>query len=89
MLVAYKISFGEKNYKYFIGYWYNCNQVKPLHIMVSKTGSYLRSYDGQTKWMYFLSEGGDLFEKYNTIWNKFSNDIKNSFIASLYIIHTF
>ena len=54
MLVAYKISFGEKNYKYFIGYWYNCNQVKPLHIMVSKTGSYLRSYDGQTKWMYFL-----------------------------------
>ena len=57
--------------------------------MVSKTGSYLRSYDGQTKWMYFLSEGGDLFEKYNTIWNKFSNDIKNSFTVSLYIIHTF
>ena len=23
VLVSYKVSFGEKNYKYFIGYWYN------------------------------------------------------------------
>ena len=36
VLVSKKISFGEKNYKYFIGYLYNGNKVKPLNIMLSK-----------------------------------------------------
>ena len=26
---------------------------------------YVKSYDGQTKWMYFLIEDNDLLEKYN------------------------
>ena len=47
VLVSNKISFGEKNYKYFIGYLYNDNKVKPFHIMLPE------SYDGQTKWIYF------------------------------------
>ena len=34
VLVSNKISFGEKNYKYFIGYLYNDNKVKPLHKML-------------------------------------------------------
>ena len=38
-LVSNKISFGEKNYKYFIG-----NKVKPLNIMLSKTSTYVKSY---------------------------------------------
>ena len=36
VLVSKNISFGEKNYKYFIGYLYNGNKVKPLNIMLSK-----------------------------------------------------
>ena len=51
VLVSNKISSGEKNYKYFIGYLYNVYKVKPLHIMLPKTSGYLNSYDGQTKWM--------------------------------------
>ena len=27
------------------------------------------SYDGQTKWMYFLIEDDNLLEKYNAIWD--------------------
>ena len=54
VLVSNKISFGAKNYKYFIGYFYNANKVKPLNIMLPKTSAYVKSYDGQTKWMYFL-----------------------------------
>ena len=69
MLVSNKISFGEKNVKYFIGYLYNHDKVKPLHIMVPKTSTYVISYDGQTKWMYFLIEGDDSLKKYNTIWD--------------------
>ena len=34
VLVFNKISFDEKNYKYFIGYLYNDNRGKPLHIML-------------------------------------------------------
>ena len=32
-----------------IGYLYNDNKVKPLHIMLPKTSAYIKSYDEQTK----------------------------------------
>ena len=48
VLVSTKISFGGNNYKYFIGYLYNGNNVKPLHIMLAKTRAYVKSYDRQT-----------------------------------------
>ena len=69
VLVSNKISFGGKNYKYFIGYLYNDNKVKPLHKMLPTISIFLKSYDGQTKWMYFLIEHDDLFEQCNTIWD--------------------
>ena len=79
VLVSNKISSGEKNYKYFFGYLYNDYKVKPLHIMLSKTSAYIKSSDGQTKWMYFLVQDDDLLEKYNIIWDKVSADIKKEF----------
>ena len=57
---------------------YNDHKVKPLHIMLPKTSTHVKSYDGQTKWMYCLFEDGDLTEKYN-IWDKVSTDIKKKF----------
>ena len=44
--------------------------------MVPKTSPYVKSYDEQTKWMQLLIEDDDLLEKYNTIWNKVSADIR-------------
>ena len=72
---------------------YNDNKVKPLHEL-PKTGAYVKSYDEQTQWMYFLIEDDDLFEKHifvtkNTIWDKVSPDIKNSLIASLSLINNY
>ena len=67
----------EKNYKYFTGYIYNDHKVKPLHIMLPRTSASVESHDGQTK--IFLIEDDDLFEKYNTIWDKVSADIKKEF----------
>ena len=58
---------------------YNHHKVKPLHIKLPKTSTYVKNYDGQTKWMYFLIEDDDLLEKYNTIWDKVSTDIKKEF----------
>ena len=44
--------------------------------MLSKTSKYAKTYDGETKWMYFLIEDDDLLEKFNTIWDKVSGHIK-------------
>ena len=83
VLVSNKISFGGKNY---IGYLYDNHKVKPLHIMLPKTSAYVKSYDGQTKWMYCLIEDDDLLEKNNTIWEKVSDDVKKEFDSELSII---
>ena len=53
VLVSTKISFGKENYRYFIGCLCNVNKIKPLHTMLTKASAYVKSYDGQTKWMYF------------------------------------
>ena len=47
--------------------------------MLPKKSAYVSAYDGQTKWMYFFIEDDDLLEKYNTIWDKVSADIKKEF----------
>ena len=46
--------------------------------MVPKISAYVKIYDGQTKWMYFLIEDDDLLEKYNTIWDKVSPESKKN-----------
>ena len=52
---------------------YNDHKVKPLHIMLPKTSAYVKSFDRQTKWMYFLIEDD------NTTWDKVSTDTKKEF----------
>ena len=47
--------------------------------MLLKTNAYVKSYDGQTKWMYFLIKDDDLLERYNTLSDKFGTDIKKEF----------
>ena len=47
--------------------------------MLPKASAYIKSYDGQTKWMYYLNKDDNFFEKYNTIWDKVRADIKKQF----------
>ena len=54
--------------------------------MLPKASAYVKIYDGQTKRMYFLIEDDGLLEKYNTIWDKVSADIKKNLMANLFII---
>ena len=57
--------------------------------MLPKTSAYVKSYDGQTKCMYFLIEHDDILEKHNTIWGKVSADVKKNLIAILSTIKNF
>ena len=52
-------------------------------IIAPKTRAYIRGYDDQTKWTYFLIEDDYLLGKYNTIWDKGSASIKKILIANL------
>ena len=39
--------------------------------MLPRTSSYVKSYDGETKWMYFFIDDDDeLLETYNNIWSQ-------------------
>ena len=69
-------------YKYFIGYL-DENRIKPLTIILLKTNAYVKSYDGETKWMYFLIENEELLKKYNEIWNDINNTINEEFDSEL------
>ena len=89
VLVSKKISFGEKIYKYFIHYLYNDHKVNQLHIMLPKTSTYVKRYDGQIKLTYLLIEDDDLLQKYNIIWDKISTHIKKNLIANLSTIKNF
>ena len=42
---------------------YGGYKIKLLHIILPKASAYVKNYDGQTKWMYFLIEDDDLLEK--------------------------
>ena len=57
--------------------------------MLPKTSAYVKSYDGQTKWMYFFIKDGDLLEEYNTIWDKVSTYIKMNLTESLSTMKAF
>ena len=86
MLGSNKMFLVKINCKYFIGYSYDDYKIKLLNIILSKTRAHVKSYDSQTKSMYFLIEDDDFLEKYNTIQDKVSADIKKEFDrASVYI----
>ena len=74
-----QISFGEKtiNTLLVICIMYNDHNVKALHIMLPKTSAYVKIYDEQIKWMYFLIKNYDLLEKYDTIQDRVSADIND------------
>ena len=58
--------------------------------MLPNTSACVKSYDGHEKWMYFLIEDDYLLEKYNTICDKVSADIKKkNLIAALLTTKSF
>ena len=61
------ISSGKKNHEDFIGYMNDDYKNKTLHIMLPKTSSYVKGYDGETKWIYFSIEDDELIKKYSEI----------------------
>ena len=56
--------------------------------MLPKKRSYVKRYDGQIKWMYFLIEDDNLLEKYDNISDKASTDIKKEIVYNKVFLKT-
>ena len=48
-------------------------------MMLLKMDAYIKSYDGETKWMYFSVEDNELIKKINDIWNEVSSSMNKEF----------
>ena len=57
--------------------------------MLPKTSTYVKSFDGQTKWMYFLIEDDDSLENIILFEIKSALISKNNLIANLSTIKNF
>ena len=59
----------------------NDYKIKPFCIILLKTSTYVKSYDGETKWIYFLIEDDELLKNYHNVWNKIRNSIEKKLAA--------
>ena len=76
-----KVSFGRNGFKYFFGFQ-DGKKTRPLCVMLPKMSLMkllnLRDFN-ETKYISFLIKNDELLEKYNEIWDKISNTIKERF----------
>ena len=74
MVVPNQVSFGKKEFKYFIGYK-DAENIKPLCIFLPKMTTCRKDFD-ETKYISFLIKHDELLEKYNKIQEKVENSLK-------------
>ena len=75
IIISNKISFGKKDFKYFIGYKGD-EKVKLLYMLLPKRSGYKDIFD-EAKYKSFLVKENELLKTYSKIWDKVSNSIKN------------
>ena len=68
IVVYNKVSFGKKDFKYFIGYE-GAKTVRPSCISLPKMSAYITDFD-ETRYMFFLIKDDELTEKYKESWEK-------------------
>ena len=44
-----------------------------LSIILLKTNAYVTGYDNETEYVHLLTEDGEVLQKYNKVWDKFSS----------------
>ena len=59
--IKYYITLYQKNYKFFVGY-FDEDKIKTFSIILPKPNAYVKSYNAETKWMYFSNEDEELLK---------------------------
>ena len=76
IVASNEVFFGKKGFKCFLG-CKDAKKIRPLYIFLSKMITYRRD---KTKCMSILIKDENFLEKYDEIWQKISNSIKNILI---------
>ena len=71
MLVSDKFKHSENGSKFFIGYLYDDDVIRPLCIILHQMSGSIKYFDNGRKNMSFLIEDENVYLKYTKIWNKF------------------
>ena len=80
ILVSKKETYGEKSFRYFIGY--NDDVVRPLCITIPQMVGYFKHFknnDKDSKRMSFSVTDNKLLKNYSKIWEKISNSLDKEF----------
>ena len=80
IIVSDKFKHSEKGYKYFIDYQEG-EIVKPLCIILSQINGYIKYFENGGKNMSFLIKNGEVWEKYEEIWNVIKSKLSIKFVA--------
>ena len=76
IVVSYRIKHNDDGSKYFIGYSYDDDIIRPLCIILPQMSGYINYFDNGGKNMSFKTEDENVYLKYTEIWNKI-RDILN------------
>ena len=70
IFLSKKVSSGEENHKYFVGYVHDDNnwKIREFYIMPPNMSAYVKSFNGESKWIHFLIENDELLKNVMTFW---------------------
>ena len=68
----------DETYKYFCGYLNN-NVIKPLCVILPQMNGYIKYFEDGGKNMSFVTDDGNVYEKYDEIWNVVKRLLKLKF----------
>ena len=67
IVVSSKYKINDTTYKYFCGYLNN-DVIQPLCVILPQMSGYIKYFDDGGKNMSFVTDGKEVYEKYNEIW---------------------
>ena len=84
MVVSNRVTFGKKEFKYFIVYK-DAKKTRPLCIFLPKKSAYRKGFD-ETKCVSFLIRDNELLEKYKEVQKKLKISSKKNLIVNQHIM---
>ena len=82
IVVSDKFKYNNEGFKYFIGYQKG-EIVKPLYIILPQMSGYIKYFKNGSKNMSFLIKDGEVWGKYNKIWDVIKDKLEIRFRSEL------
>ena len=81
IVVSSKWKINDTTYKYLCGYLNN-DVIQPLCVILPQMSGYIKYFDDGGKYMSFVTDDKEVYEKYNEIWNVVKKLLKLKFTVN-------